>query len=368
MVVMPTLPRKILIAGGGTGGHLFAGIALAEEFQRRGQVQVQYVGTERGLEASVIPKRGDRLHLLPVRPLKGRTLAERVRGVAGLPNAVWQARSLLQIERPDFCVGVGGYASGPVLLAAALLRIPAFLLEQNAKAGMTNRWASRLVRCSYLTYANAARDFSGEVAVLGNPIRRAFVESAALPRAQAADPNQVHVVVLGGSQGSSALNSSVPGAIADAMPNARVTHQCGSLVAAAKAEVERSYREHNVQADVRVFIDDVAALLCDADVVVSRAGATGLSELSVIGRPSILVPLPSAADDHQTMNALAVAEAGAAILVRESEMLTALPAALRRVADPEQRKRMAAASRALGNPHAAEAIADDILARLAVSR
>jgi UDP-N-acetylglucosamine--N-acetylmuramyl-(pentapeptide) pyrophosphoryl-undecaprenol N-acetylglucosamine transferase len=360
--------RRIVVAGGGTGGHLFPGMAVVEELARRSPgLEVTWVGTARGIETRVVPRAGFALELLDVTPLKGRSPFQLLASLGRLPRAGVQALGLLRRLRPDVVLGVGGYASGPSLAAAAGLRIPTAVLEQNAHVGLTNRVLSRLVGRAYLSFAETAAAFGEQRArVTGNPVRRAFVDAA---RLAASDPDGLeararHVLVLGGSQGARALNEAVPGAIARAraaMRGVRVVHQTGP---ASVDDVRARYAALGVDAEVTPFVEDVARALSQAAVVVARAGATTIAELCAIGRPSILVPLPHAADDHQTKNALALVRAGAALCVPEAELD---PARLgdelaRLLADATARRSMAEAARALGHPDAAAAIVDDLLA------
>lgn len=363
---------RVLVAGGGTGGHLFPGIAVVEEMRRRlPQLEVLFAGTERGIEARVLPQLGERFHAVDVKPLAGKRPGDIARGLAGLPRSALQALSLVRSFRPDLALGLGGYAAGPVLLAAAGLRVPSALLEQNAHVGITNRLLSRSVGRAYLTYEETASLFGHERArVLGNPVRRAFVQAA---RMSAHDPEGAlarsrSVLVLGGSQGARKLNEVVPEALARAGVRELgigVVHQTGSAMA---ATVSRRYRELGVQAEVVPFIDDMARAYIRASLVIGRAGATTLAELCTIGRASILVPFPHAAQDHQTKNARALERVGAALTVPEAELdAKALATMARSLLEDELRRRaMADAACKQGRPEAAAAIVDDLFAWLKV--
>ncbi len=359
--------RRVLLAGGGTGGHLFPGLAVLEALEARlSGLEAHWVGTSRGLEARVVPSRGIPLHRLRVRPLKGRGIGGGLRGLSVVPRALRDSVALLRSVRPDLVLGVGGYASGPLLLAAGFLRIPTAVLEQNARVGLTNRLLAPVAGRAYVSFPETASCFpAARVRVLGNPVRHAFVEAA---RRAAADPEGVEqradrVVVLGGSQGARRLNEVVPEALASADLGAhslRIVHQTG---ASALQEVRRRYERLGLEAEVVPFLEDVAGAMLRAAVVVARAGATTVAELCAIGRPALLVPYPHAADDHQRANAEALQRRGAACCVLERDLsaggLGRRLADL--LADEPRRLRMAAAARALGRPEAAGEIAEDLI-------
>jgi UDP-N-acetylglucosamine--N-acetylmuramyl-(pentapeptide) pyrophosphoryl-undecaprenol N-acetylglucosamine transferase len=361
---------RVIVAGGGTGGHLFPGIAVVEELRRRqSTIDVLFVGTGRGLEARVLPARGERLELINIRPLKGRSPVELMHSVSLLPRAFGEAVRIVRKYRPDLVVGLGGYASGPLLTAASVLKVPTALLEQNIHVGMTNRLLAPAVGRAYLTHEETSRHFGAARArVCGNPVRREFVEAA---RIAAADPEGVearsrNVLVLGGSQGARSLNRVVPGALAGAGlagHGVRVVHQTGEAML---EEVRGCYRDAGVEAEVLPFIDDMARAYRVASVVIARAGATTLAELCAVGRPSILIPYPYAADDHQARNALALEKEGAALVVRDEELdaddFGRTVGEL--LADADRRRCMAEAARRQGRPGAAAAVVDDLYAWL----
>lgn len=365
--------RSVIVAGGGTGGHLFPGLAVVEELRRREpDVEVTFVGTERGIEARVLPDRGERLELIDVAPLKGRSAAELMKSLMMLPGAFTRAHGLISRYRPDLVIGVGGYASGPMLLAAAARGVRTALLEQNAHVGLTNRLLAPVVGKAYVAFEEAAAQIGRRHArLLGNPVRQSIIDAA---RAAAIDPDGFEararrVVVFGGSQGAKKLNETVPEALARAGIADRgvtVLHQTG---AAMRTQVQDRYRELGVDAEVVTFIDDMAKAYASASLVIARAGATTLAEICAIGRPAILVPYPHAADDHQAKNAEALAREGAAIAIRESHLDTKrLAAEVRRLlGHTSARVAMAEAARRHGRPDAAAAIVDDLTAWLGVS-
>ena len=352
---------KVIVAGGGTGGHLFPGLAVVQELRRRIEdLEVTFVGTERGIEARVLPERGEHLELLDVTPLKGRSSAELGRSMMRLPGAMMQAASI--VRGADLVIGVGGYASGPVVAAAAMQRIPTAILEQNAHVGLTNRMLSKLVGRAYLSFVETASVFGSRARVVGNPVRRPIAQMA---KRASADPDGFEaraetILVMGGSQGARALNLTAPEAFAGLRHPRKVIHQTG---AAMVDEVQARYDELGVDARAVSFIDDMAQAYAAASVVVARAGATTLAELQAIGRPSVLVPYPHAADDHQAVNARSLEDAGAAKCILERELdAEALRDAVDALLDsPIEARAMAAAARGRGKPEAAAAIVDDLV-------
>lgn len=360
--------ERVIVAGGGTGGHLFPGIAVVEEMRRRWpDLEVTFVGTAKGIEARLLPQLGERLELLDVAPLKGRSAAELMKSLAMLPGALSSAIGLVRRYRPDLVIGVGGYASGPMLLAAASTGVKTAILEQNAQVGLTNRVLAPIAGRAYVAFAEAASQIGEKKArFLGNPVRRAFVDAAkaALTDPEGFEARSRRILVLGGSQGARALNQTVPEALARAeRAGFEIVHQTGPAM---QAEVEARYRELGVIAEVTSFIDDMAKAYASASLVIARAGATSLAEICAIGRPAILIPFPHAADDHQAKNAEALARAGAAVAIRERDLtvdrLAAEVSALLR--DRQRRQAMAEAARRHGKPDAAAAIVDDLCAWL----
>lgn len=351
---------KLVVAGGGTGGHLFPGMAVAEAFSSLVPgAEVLFIGTERGLEARAVPARGMRLRLIDVHPIKGMGWRGLVRGVASVPRAVLQVRRILAEERPDIVLGVGGYASGPAIIAARSSGIPTAVLEQNAVPGLTNRFVGPLVSRAYVTFPESVARFPrGRAVVMGNPVRLAFVDRAGAP-----EPADGAILVFGGSQGARALNRIVPRAMKLAAPRRPIVHQTGK---ADLDEVAALYRELGVEADVRPFIDDMAGALTAASLVICRAGATTLAELCAVGRASVLVPFPFATDDHQTHNAASLQAAGASVMLPEREMTPEKLAEIIRklLADDSGRRQMAARALERGRPRAAEDIARDLLTLL----
>ncbi|MGD9901937.1 MAG: undecaprenyldiphospho-muramoylpentapeptide beta-N-acetylglucosaminyltransferase [Vicinamibacterales bacterium] len=354
---------RVLFAGGGTGGHLYPGIAVAEELRRRDPATVvSFVGTARGLESRVVPALGLSLDLIRSAGLKGKSPAALARGLALLPLSALDAWRVLSRRRPDVVVGVGGYSSGPVLLLAALRRLPTLVMEQNTAPGFTNRVLARWVSAAALSYDETLRFFPGIGIVTGNPVRRQFLDGRSGDEPVDAAGGKVRVLIVGGSQGARAVNDALVAAaprLAAAAASVAITHQTGERDL---ARVRDAYAAAGCTAIVAPFLHDMHAQMAAADLVVSRAGASSLAELTVLGRPMLLVPLPTAADDHQRKNAAALARAGAAEVIDEGELNgdRLADALLALAADSGTRRRMAAAARAQGRPDAAARVADRI--------
>jgi UDP-N-acetylglucosamine--N-acetylmuramyl-(pentapeptide) pyrophosphoryl-undecaprenol N-acetylglucosamine transferase len=353
---------RVLIAGGGTGGHLFPAIALADEIIGRGGV-VRFVGTAAGLEARVLPAGGYDLKLITVSGLKRVGVAGVARGLLRLPAALLQSRRLIAEFRPDAVVGVGGYASGPVVLAAALARRPTAVMEQNSVPGVTNRALGRVCRRVYIALEPAREHFPARKTVLlGNPVRRAIREVAAQPAAAGARPR---VLAVGGSQGAHVVNEHLAQAVTLLHQRGQgfsLLHQTGAADLEAMQGRYRALDPTGTVLEARAFVDDMATAYREADVVVGRAGATTIAELCAVGRPAILVPFPFAADNHQEINARVLERAGAARVILQADLTPArLADALDALlGDAAARATMAAATRALGRPDAARDIADDL--------
>jgi UDP-N-acetylglucosamine--N-acetylmuramyl-(pentapeptide) pyrophosphoryl-undecaprenol N-acetylglucosamine transferase len=355
---------KILIAGGGTGGHVFPAVAVAEALHGRADVETVFCGTSRGVEARVIPERGWHLELLDVHPIKGGGPRRALRGALSAARATLRSLGLVSALRPRAVLSVGGYAAGPVTLAAAVLGIPVAILEPNSVVGLTNRWLAPFARRAYIAWDDAGHVFRRSARrPLGVPLRAGF-----LPKPYVAG-SPMRLLVMGGSQGASALNERLPEAVALASASAPidVLHQTGRD---REAAVREAYARQGVtRATVVPFIDDVAGAIAESDLVVARAGAGTVAEIAAIGRASILVPFPHAADDHQHKNAAALAARGAAVcLPQPLAEPRRIAAEIARLAEgAEERAAMARAARAHGRPNAARDIADDLLALARIS-
>ena len=353
---------RILFAGGGTGGHLYPGIAVADELRRRDPATVvSFVGTARGLESRVVPALGLPLDLIRSAGLKGKSIVALLRGLALLPLSAVDAWRVLSARRPDVVVGVGGYSSGPVLLLAALRGLPTLLMEQNSAPGFTNRRLAPWVRAAALSYDETLQYFPRTGVVTGNPVRREFLQALEAGD-EARNDGGVRVLIVGGSQGARAINDAMIAAAPLLADRGLVlTHQTGERDL---ARVRDGYAAAGVTATVEPFFHDMNTRMRAADVLVARAGASTLAELTVLGRASVLIPLPTAADDHQRKNARVLAAAGAADVIDEKDLSgTALAGVLTALAaDPARRRVMADRARGLGRPDAAARVADRIVA------
>jgi UDP-N-acetylglucosamine--N-acetylmuramyl-(pentapeptide) pyrophosphoryl-undecaprenol N-acetylglucosamine transferase len=356
---------RVVIAGGGTGGHLYPGIAVARELlARRPGTQITFAGTAQGLEARVLPREGFALDLIRSEGIKGKSILARARGAWLVPAGLWGAWRIVSRRRPQLVIGVGGYSSGPVVLVAALRGLPTMVLEQNAVPGLTNRLLSRFVGAAAVTFDSTREYFGAKAFVSGNPVRPEFLESVGpLTEAGVDDqPSIAGILVFGGSQGAHAINVAMVEAAEELAADSRlhITHQTGERDV---EMVRAAYRSAGVQAEVEPFLYDMGQRLRHADVIVCRAGATTLAEIAAAGKAAILIPLPTATDDHQRRNAEALAATGAAVLLPQSEASGGVLAGriLALVGDRAARIRMARAVRALARPDAAKVIVDRAL-------
>jgi len=349
----------VLIAGGGTGGHVFPGLAVADALRELANVEVTFAGTPRGIEGRVVPARGYRLELLDVAPMTGGGPARAVKGAAVAASATARALKVVRAISPRVVLSVGGYAAGPFSLAAAMLRIPIAIFEPNATIGLTNKLLAPLAKRAYVAWPEAAARFrDGAGRVFGVPLRPGFSPKPYAPRGTA------RVFVVGGSQGASALNERLPEAlarVAEKVPSLEVMHQSGrDRDAAVRAEYTRVGL---AKVTVAPFIDDVAKEIDLADVVVARSGASSVAEIAAVGRAAILIPFPHAAGDHQAKNAESLARVGGAVAVRqEAADSTRIAMEIARLlTDDAARTKMADAARAHGKPNASHDVARDLL-------
>lgn len=355
---------SVLIAGGGTGGHLYPGIAVARELIARVPgARVAFVGTATGIESRVIPREGFELELIRSAGLKGKSLQSLARGVGLLPMSGLDAWKVIGRRRPTVVIGVGGYSSGPVVALAAARRIPTLLMEQNAVPGLTNRLLAPVVNAAAVTYDEALRFFGAKAFVSGNPVRPEFFEGEETHAERDSPPVAARVLVFGGSQGAHAINvamvEAAPRLAADT-PRVALTHQTGER----DLEMVRDgYKRAGLEARVEPFLYAMGHEMKSADVVVARAGATTLAELTAAGRASILIPLPTATDDHQRKNAEALARRGAAQMVEQRGLSGDRLAAeiLELARDGERRRTMSEAARRLARPDAARVIVDRVI-------
>lgn len=359
---------RVLIAAGGTGGHIYPGISVANEVLRRWpDSEIRFVGTARGLENKLVPQAGFGLSIIESAGLKNVGAIARVRGLIVIPRSLWAARILIRSFRPDIVIGAGGYVSGPVLLAAALMNRPTLVLESNALPGFTNRRLALFVDKAAVSFSAALPYFRGKAVVTGNPVRREFFEIPARQR----DASQFSVLVFGGSQGAHAINTAMIAALPkldDLRSVLRITHQTGE---ADFESVRSGYADAGwlERVDVRRYIDDMVVSFGNADLVISRAGATTTAELIAAGKAAIMVPFPLAADDHQRKNAEALVAEGAARMILQQDLSGASLAAElgNLVRSPEKVREMEEASRSLAHGDAAAAVVDLVEGMVGVS-
>lgn len=349
---------SLVLAGGGTGGHVYPMIAVAHVLRKlRPDVPLVFVGTARGMETRVVPAEGFDLELLEVLPIRGGGVGGAVRGILRAARTIPESRELLRRVGACGVFSVGGYAAGPVSLAARTLGIPLALLEPNSVIGLANQLIAPFVQRAYTAFRLAESHFSPSVVrATGVPLRSGFS-----PRPYTRSRGPLRVLVLGGSQGAKTLNEVVPAALSEVRAPLRVVHQCGraheDAVRAVYAECGANFVE------IVPFIDDMQQALSEAELVISRSGAGAVSEICAVGRPSVLVPYPFASGDHQRVNAEALQREGAAVCVPAAEATA--PRLVREIeallADEATLPRMAEAARSIGRPDAAEVIARDLL-------
>ncbi len=360
---------KLIVAGGGTGGHLFPGIAVAEEFLARDAAnQVLFVGSEQGIEARTIPRLGYRLELISAAGIRGKGSLAKLKGAGMLLYGYAQSRKILKEFKPDLVLGVGGYASLPMVMAARGMELPRYIHEQNALPGMANKALARVATKVFISLDESAKFFpSGSTLLTGNPLRTQIVESlgSRVKEQGAEDPeNAFNLLVFGGSQGAHAINMAVPGAVAQLDPAARqqltITHQTGDKDL---QDVTAAYGSIGYAADVRQFIDDMAAAYHRADLIICRAGATTIAEVTALGKPCLFIPFPHATDDHQRKNAEALLKKEACVMMLEREMNADSLAneITRLMTDRSELQRISDNARALGCLDAARLIVDEML-------
>lgn len=352
---------KVVLAGGGTGGHVFPALALARELKSR-DIEALMIGTARGLEASAFTAEGFSVEIIRVERLRGMAVRAQAKSLVLLPQALIHALVLLGRHRPQVVVGMGGYAAGPVSMAAVLRRIPLLIHEQNLVLGMTNRVLARVADMVAVTFEETRPLLGREVVVTGNPVRREILEADRRKGCEAfnLDPGKVTLLVFGGSQGARQINQ----AVAEALPHLvawqdrlQIVHATGERD---RGRMEEAYRAWRGEARVLPFIQDMASAYAAADLVVSRAGATTIAELAALGKPALLIPYPFATNDHQRVNAEEVVRAGGARLILDRDLTG------RRLAGEIQKlltdrsllATMGRAAQGLGRPQASSHLAD----------
>ena len=352
---------RLIIAGGGTGGHLFPAMAIASAVQGLApRAEVLFVGTRHGIEARILPERGLPVRFISTRGIRKTGLMNRLFAVGELPFAVIQSMRLIRDFRPDVVLGVGGYASGPVVAAAALLRLPTAIQEQNSVMGTTNRLLARFVDRIFVSWERTEPQTAPEKTILaGNPIRQDLFDSPAFPD----NSDRFKLLVFGGSRGASSINRAFANHVEMLKPHADeigVVHQTGKD---GRAEVEAAYRAAGVPAHVTEFIDNIGSFYRWADLVVCRSGASSLAELTAFGKPAVVAPYPYAIGDHQMKNARHLEAAGAVRIVPDSELANGalVKAVVELMSNQIALAAMARKSRQMGRPEAATRIAEHIL-------
>jgi UDP-N-acetylglucosamine--N-acetylmuramyl-(pentapeptide) pyrophosphoryl-undecaprenol N-acetylglucosamine transferase len=343
---------RAILAGGGTGGHVIPALAIANELKKSCQAEILFIGTARGIENRLVPAAGYPLQLVRVGALKNVSLMTRLKTAFDLPRAVWEAGRMLNAFAPDVVIGVGGYASGPAMLAAVVKHIPTLAFEPNVVPGFANRVVARFVSAAAVHFEETAKYFR-HARVTGVPVRHAFFEIA--PKRDGTPT----LLVFGGSQGAHAINQAMLRCLSVLQreaPGIHILHQTGERD---YNDAIAAYDSLKESAEVFKFIDDMPAAFARADLVVCRSGASTVAEIAAAGKPAVFVPFPRAADDHQRVNAEALARHGAAVVVEESKLegvwLAETVAAL--LQDPSRLKKMSHAARELAHPNAARDIA-----------
>lgn len=351
---------RLIITGGGTGGHVFPGVAVAKEIMRRdGKNKILFVGAASGVETRIVPAEGFDIETLRVTGMKGKGIAKKIASTARFASAMMSARAILKRFAPDVVLGVGGYASGPVCAASVITGTPLALAEQNAMPGMTNRWLGRYARKAFVTWKESLEWFPRDAGmVTGNPIRPEFHN---VKRSRA--DGRLGILVIGGSQGATSINKAMTQAIAELNAFAgkiRVVHQTGAKDIEA---AQSAYSGAGFEWETEAFLNDMPQRLADADLVISRAGAGAVAEICAVGRSAVYIPFPHAADDHQAKNADALVKSGAAMMIPDSELnAQAVVNLVRRfVNDGKGLKEMAAKAAALAKKDAASMIADELI-------
>jgi len=349
---------RAILAGGGTGGHVIPALAIAQQLRSQFSAEVLFIGTSRGIENRLVPNAGFDLRLVNVGALKNVGFITRIKTLFDLPRATWSAGWILSEFRPDVVIGVGGYASGPAMLAAVLRRIPTVIFEPNVVPGFANRVVAPFVSAAAVHFQETGQYFR-HCTLTGVPVREAFFKITDEP----ANPT---LLVFGGSQGAHAINQAVVQAAPELLqkvPHLRILHQTGE---ADYNDARAAYQEFADSVEVYRFIDDMPGYFARASLLVCRSGASTVAEITAAGKPAIFVPFPRAADDHQKRNAEALQRAGAAVMLEQSQLTadSLITAVTSLFADPACLKAMGKAALRLSHPDAAREIAS-LAARLA---
>jgi UDP-N-acetylglucosamine--N-acetylmuramyl-(pentapeptide) pyrophosphoryl-undecaprenol N-acetylglucosamine transferase len=344
---------RAILAGGGTGGHVIPALAIAQQLQKDYSADVLFIGTARGIENRLVPAAGFDLRLVQVGALNRVSLTTRLKTIFDLPRAVWDSSRILSEFRPDVVIGVGGYASGPAMLAAILRRIPTLVFEPNFVPGFANRLVAPLVSAAAVHFAETGGYFR-RCEVTGVPVREAFF--------QIAEQHSNHtktLLVFGGSQGAHAINQVVMDSVPSLrwrVPGIHIVHQTGERD---YNDAQAAYAKLGGSVEAHRFIDDMPSAFAQADLLICRSGASTVAEVTAAGKPAVFVPFPRAADDHQKRNAEALERAGAAVMLEESKLTSEslIDAVSELFTDPSRLEKMGDAARKLSHPNAARDIA-----------
>jgi len=352
---------RAILAGGGTGGHIIPAIAIAQELQKEYGADVLFIGTARGIETRLVPAAGFALKLVQVGALKNVSMGTRLKTALDLPRAGWESASILDGFKPDVVIGVGGYASGPAMLAASLKRIPTLAFEPNVVPGLANRILAPMVSGAAVHFAETARYFRRST-ITGVPVRQAFFNTVE----KALGTAKPTLLVFGGSQGAHAINTALMECVSELqsrIPGIHIIHQTGERD---YGDAQAAYAGIAGAVELFRFIDDMPAFFARADLLLCRSGASTVAEITAAGKPTIFVPFPRAADDHQKRNAEALERAGAALMLEESKLNreSLVEAVSKLICDPVRLHGMGDAARKLSHPNAAHDIAE-MAARLA---
>ncbi|HTR23739.1 MAG TPA: undecaprenyldiphospho-muramoylpentapeptide beta-N-acetylglucosaminyltransferase [Terriglobales bacterium] len=354
---------RVIIAGGGTGGHVIPALAIAHQLKKQFAAEILFIGTARGIETRLVPQAGFPLELIEVGALKNVSLFMRAKTMFDLPRALWTSGRIVSDFRPDVVIGVGGYASGPAMFAAIRRRIPTLAFEPNVVPGFANRVVAHFVSAAAVHFEET-REYFRNAKVTGVPVREAFFqipEKTFLPAtSRPATSNVPTLLVFGGSQGAHAINQamieSLPGLLAN-IPAIHIIHQTGQRDYDA---VLAAYQSAGISGEVSKFIDDMPAVFGRADLLVCRSGASTVGEITAAGKPAIFIPFPRAADDHQNKNARALENAGAAVVVEESKLEAAylVETIVSLLNDPRRLRDMSTAAKSLAHRNAVQEIAE----------
>ena len=350
---------RVIIAGGGTGGHIFPAISIADEIKNRSENnEILFVGTKNGLEKDIIPKNGYKIRFIHSKGIIGKGMFDKLRAISSIFFSIFSSFKIIRDFKPDVVVGVGGYVSGPTMISAYLSFIPTAICEQNYIPGFTNKVLSNFVKKIFVSFGDGKQFFpEKKVVVTGNPVRKNFDMKTYVN----SDKNQssLNIFVLGGSQGATKLNEVVPEAIKKInLKKINVVHQAGKKDESA---VAKKYSQLGITAQVYSFIENIQQIYRDSDLIISRAGASTISELAVIGKPSILIPFPYATHDHQLFNAKFMENNGASLVLEEKDLSAdTLSQKIEKIITDNKLQQMSEASKKLGKPDAAKHIVDEL--------